>query len=362
MKLESFFPKTIYYINIINKRNMEWKENDEKSCFYSISENYDEDKRTYGYDLDCTLFSKGGIDPLYILSEGKLKGNVVIFTNQHGIEKGKTTHKEVRKRAKELLKYHDNITFFYSTKKDRFRKPHTGMYSLFVSKMDSEIHLDFYCGDAAGRKGDFASTDLFFAQNIGLDFKTENLKDFNKFKPNGMEKYIGDKNPNTFIDSWFKSFEEKYMVVLIGPPGAGKSTFTDFLVKQYGFVSLSNDSTKSGNIKRLFSKTKDDRIVIDNTNPKSENLETYFGREDYNDIVIYFDFKKEFSRHMCNMRVELGGKYIPPIATNIYYKNLREGNQDIKSKEGLKVVKITKTLAWSYKLPEEFYYNYNLKE
>ena len=47
----------------------------------------------------------------------------------------------------------------------------TGMFDLMISLLNP-INVEYYCGDAAGRKGDFSRSDLYFANNCNILFKT----------------------------------------------------------------------------------------------------------------------------------------------------------------------------------------------
>jgi bifunctional polynucleotide phosphatase/kinase len=42
---------------------------------------------------------------------------------------------------------------------------------LTLNKVKIDLEKSFFCGDAAGRKHDFADTDLLFAKNVGIPFK-----------------------------------------------------------------------------------------------------------------------------------------------------------------------------------------------
>ena len=97
--------------------------------------------------------------------------DIVIFSNQMGISKNKTTHEEVQSRFELLLESIPNISIFYSTNDDMYRKPMTGMYDLFMSMVDHPC-VEYLCGDAAGRKTDFSISDLYFANNCKIQFKT----------------------------------------------------------------------------------------------------------------------------------------------------------------------------------------------
>lgn len=114
------------------------------------------------------------------LKELYLKGNnLVIFTNQMGIN-GKRGYNKIKEQS--ILTKIDNIvteinlpiSVFISTSDDKYRKPNTQMWNLFLQSINLEQSQEaIYVGDAAGRVGDFSDSDLKFAQNCGIRFMTE---------------------------------------------------------------------------------------------------------------------------------------------------------------------------------------------
>jgi bifunctional polynucleotide phosphatase/kinase len=68
---------------------------------------------------------------------------------------------------------------FIATSDDEYRKPGIKMWDVLERNNDG-IKIDksksFFCGDAAGRKNgkikDFSDSDLKFALNVGIEFKT----------------------------------------------------------------------------------------------------------------------------------------------------------------------------------------------
>eukprot|EP00730_Choanoeca_flexa_P004487 TRINITY_DN11709_c1_g1_i2.p2 TRINITY_DN11709_c1_g1~~TRINITY_DN11709_c1_g1_i2.p2 ORF type:complete len:362 (+),score=62.72 TRINITY_DN11709_c1_g1_i2:288-1373(+) len=66
---------------------------------------------------------------------------------------------------------------FCAILKDIYRKPETGVWTLFTSHFNQQLHVDktcsFFVGDAAGRPGDFSDSDKVFADRISLKFYTE---------------------------------------------------------------------------------------------------------------------------------------------------------------------------------------------
>lgn len=57
------------------------------------------------------------------------------------------------------------------------RKPETGMMVEFqqdlkeIYSLDLELNIKYYCGDAAGRPGDFSDSDKLLAQHLNIEFK-----------------------------------------------------------------------------------------------------------------------------------------------------------------------------------------------
>ena len=63
------------------------------------------------------------------------------------------------------------------TKESVFRKPSTGLWNrmLEILEKPSVSKDSFYCGDAAGRKGDHSNDDLLYAVNCKVKFYTPEM-------------------------------------------------------------------------------------------------------------------------------------------------------------------------------------------
>ncbi len=97
---------------------------------------------------------------------------IVIFTNQNWgskIEKIQLFKRRFEHVAKDL---NIPITLFAALDNNKFRKPQTGMFELFLQQMHIDKKHSFYVGDAAGRKNDYNDTDRTFAINLNLTFHT----------------------------------------------------------------------------------------------------------------------------------------------------------------------------------------------
>jgi len=103
----------------------------------------------------------------------KLGYHIVVFSNQ------KLTPKEPLKfkldRMNDIISkfksFNIDMILLMAVQDDINRKPNIGMW-LQLKDGIVDIKAAFYCGDAAGRPGDFSDSDLIFAKNIGVPFYT----------------------------------------------------------------------------------------------------------------------------------------------------------------------------------------------
>ena len=66
-------------------------------------------------------------------------------------------------------------------------------------------------------------------------------------------------------------------------------------------------------------------IILDNTNYSREARAPFIKQAEeqgYKVHCVFFDISKLLSSHMCNFRVQQGGKHIPIVARHTYYKRL----------------------------------------
>ena len=140
------------------------------------------------------------------------------------------------------------IRVYAATEKDKYRKPATGIWEEFLrdeglGKVDLQESL--FIGDAGGRKGDFSCSDRNFAANVGIRYVTpeeffleERPKPFERdFDP---QAYLVDFQQNTF-----EATKEQEVVLFVGTPGAGKSTFFHKYLEPLGYQRINQDTLKS---------------------------------------------------------------------------------------------------------------------
>jgi len=289
------------------------------------------------FDYDDTLCKKFTSELLENVKNSILElnkeYNICIFTNQMGISKKKTSHDEVRKLFNEFQKKINNIPLqiFYSTSDDLYRKPMTGMFKLMTS-IFKKSKIEYYCGDAGGRKKDFSVSDLYFANNCELIFKvpeevflqsepannlvSKNLKSLDLYKDDIWEngilqnpreiikiKKIKEINKNIFNQIVSKTL--KNLIIMIGPQGSGKSTLSIYLSELYEYGLINGDSCKTKNeMKKKFKEFQLNSIyngiIIDNTNPLKKTRDEWktllIEKKKWNILIIHIDINK-FSEH-----------------------------------------------------------------
>ena len=343
-----------------------------ETCYYKIL-NYDNDKPLITFDYDDTLCSKFTSNLLTNVEKVILQlckqYNICIFTNQMGISKNKTTHNEIQERFDKFIKIIEdacfrlnqilNIQIFYSTHDDIYRKPMLGMYEL-MKKILNPSNVEYYCGDAAGRKGDFSCSDLYFANNCNVKFKTPEEIFHNSQKNNNLcskdlkslllysddKWYNGiqnnDRNIIEFEDvnvldntNIFES-QKKTLLLLIGSQGSGKSTLSKYIAKTYNFEIINGDTYKTKNkMLTTFKKYQDINnkgIIIDNTSPTLKSrlswIDLLTEREKWHIVYIFINIDKLISVHLTKYRQCFTGVKIPSVAIHSFYKNLEIPTQE----------------------------------
>lgn len=158
------------------------------------------------------------------------------------------------------------------------------MWNLLNQKHNGKTKVDikdsFFCGDAAGRKDakhkDFSDTDLKFALNVGIQFKTpENLflGEKEKVEVKGFNPSTVPETGELIVGKNLKiTVEPKQMILMVGAPGSGKSTFWQNYLQGYFRVNRDTLKTKEKCYKVAEQQMqKGNSVVIDNTSPKRED-------------------------------------------------------------------------------------------
>ncbi|XP_055052025.2 bifunctional polynucleotide phosphatase/kinase isoform X2 [Misgurnus anguillicaudatus] len=222
---------------------------------------------------------------------------VVFFTNQMGIARGKLKPEVFKSKVEDILQTLQlPVQVFVATAPGIYRKPVVGMWEHLCEKANGGITIDvsqsLYVGDAAGRpanwapgkkKKDFSCSDRLFALNIGLQFHTPE-EFFLGWKPAPFNMPTFDPRK---LDSNMRLYDppeasltstKQEVIVAVGFPGSGKSTFFQTHVIPKGYVYVNRDTLGSWQqcvsaCERALKEGKS--VAVDNTNPDLESRKRY---------------------------------------------------------------------------------------
>jgi len=309
------------------------------------------------FDLDNTLIQtkSGKTFPVDIEMDWKFNKNVkeklkeyyennfciIIISNQKGLK----TKQQITMWRNKLIEIEKQlgipIMVYGSIDMNIYRKPNIGIWDI-LKKSNVDMTESFYCGDAMGRDSDFSDTDIKFAINCGLRF----------IAPETIFLNMTIKLPTKFDYFDFNNFEkkpnnitytkDKDLIIFVGYPGSGKSTFiNNYLVKNnYSYISLDELKTQAKCIILLKKyMTENLKIAIDMTNPTRETRMKYIeiaNTYDYN--VRCFKMTTTFYHALHNNMYRylyMNSKFVPMIAYHIYNKkyeepDMSEGYYEIK--------------------------------
>ena len=251
------------------------------------------------------------------------------------------------------------MQIFYSAHDDNYRKPMVGMFELMKNVL-KPIEVVYYCGDAAGRSKDFSRSDLYFANNCLINFKTPEeifyntttdtilkvkiLKSYELYKQdiwcNGQlanNREIVNYNNLDILSNISLSDSKKTLFLMIGPQASGKTTIAYYLSNKFNLGIINADIQKTNStMKKAFEKYQKDLtlggIIIDNTNSRKNSREEWINylhdKSSWDIKIIFIDINKEISFHLTKYRQNYTGNKIPSVAIHCYYKKLEKPNND----------------------------------
>jgi bifunctional polynucleotide phosphatase/kinase len=201
-------------------------------------------------------------------------------------------------------------TLYAATGRDIFRKPRTGMWTEIckdyqIPEDEVDMENSIFVGDAGGRtaqlkKGsggsgaqavakDFSCSDRNFAHNVGITYKTPEeffldepprdfVRDFDLAtypypSPSDEKEDNKKEDGNTSDEILFEKKNDQELVLFVGPPGAGKSTFYWRCLEPLGYTRINQDTLKSR--AKCLSAAREalaagQSAAVDNTNPDAD--------------------------------------------------------------------------------------------
>lgn len=321
-------------------------------------------KKLACFDLDGTLiktksgkkFPKDENDWIFFSNnvQSKIKElhknnySIIIITNQAGLSVDNKLTIWKKKITNIFHELNLPIKIFSSIAHNIYRKPFPTIMNELIFPYTPDIDLinSFYCGDACGRDKDHSDCDLKFAINSKLKFiLPEVLFDNSKINDIPPINYppfdeINNKQDKKIVQ--FNSLvQNKEILLMIGYPGSGKSSFVNNILIPLNYFRVNRDTlvtqakclkeTKKGIDKGL-------NIVIDNTNASKKNRADYLKLAKMNNYevrCICINTSYLLSFHNSNYRaIKNKQTPIPEIAFRLYRKNycepsLNEGIKEI---------------------------------
>lgn len=283
---------------------------------------------------------------------------VVIYSNQEKVGKDPQYGKQIKSKIDAIAGALEIPLFaLCATKKDGCRKPAACGWAAFCDWLHAatggksiDMHLSFYCGDAAGRTintlagraKDFSCSDRKYAYNAKLQFYTP-------------EEFFLGREPAPF--SWREGMtpemvEElktaalaerpaaltdgsltpggKDIILMVGPPGSGKTSFYHTYLKHKGYEWINQDA--------LATKAKVQSAVtvalaagkpccVDKTNPSSDDRRWFIAAAKKAGATIrcvFFATKPALVTHMNGLRACLPEELtysgrVPDIAVRVFF-------------------------------------------
>ncbi|VTZ69381.1 bifunctional polynucleotide phosphatase/kinase, putative [Plasmodium chabaudi chabaudi] len=295
---------------------------------------------------------------------------IIIFSNQKGVSTGKITLSNIINRVDSVIdKIGIPLECYLALKNDKYRKPRTGMYDFAIKNNSSNIEEVIYVGDNANRvydtnfkitfinhlktvysknnvdinikdiekklKKDYTDTDLKFALNIHAKFYTpeelflnikNNLPEKFSFIPMNLNKNSNEQdehenltkmkqilhlciNENKTSEQLEQNNNDQKLIILIGPPGCGKTFLCKFYFPNYVRISEEELKTKKKCINMLNECiTQGKSAIIDNINLSKKNRAIYIDEakkinQNINIYAIFFNYSKELTIHLNTFKL-----------------------------------------------------------
>lgn len=332
---------------------MQWNDN---SYIDGKTSNFKYTNKLAMFDMDSTIIKTklGGrfykdLDDWVFVSDfvqTKLKRfskkgySIIIITNQGGMEKGKMSVDTWKTRIENIQRILGvELKIFCSKGRDIYRKPHPTFFDIILKEcrsqnIDVDLNETFFCGDAAGRTGDFSDTDYKFSLNCGIKFYVpEGIFNFGeigrKLSVNyTKEIYRKPLDRKLDVDKILENKNDKEMIIMVGMPGSGKSYLSKLIsLEDNRYKIINRDTLKT--MKKCLDKAEfefknGNCVIVDNTSPTPQDREKFIKiAKKYNYFVkcVNVNTSEQLSKHNNYYRNYItngSSQIVPDIAYRIY--------------------------------------------
>uniref|UniRef100_A0A2K5X5I8 Polynucleotide kinase 3'-phosphatase n=1 Tax=Macaca fascicularis TaxID=9541 RepID=A0A2K5X5I8_MACFA len=281
------------------------------------------------------VFTAAGVKPQGKVAGFDLDGTLITTRSGKVFPTGpsdwRILYPEIPRKLRELEA--EGYKVLVATHAGLYRKPVTGMWDHLQEQANEgapiSIRDSIFVGDAAGRpanwapgrkKKDFSCADRLFALNLGLPFATPE-EFFLKWPAAGFElpafdpRTLSRSGPLCLPESRALLSSSPEVVVAVGFPGAGKSTFLKKHLVSAGYVHVNRDTLGSWQRCVTACETalkQGKRVAIDNTNPDSMSRARYVQRAaGFPCRCFLFTATLEQARHNNRFREMTDSSHIP---------------------------------------------------
>lgn len=276
---------------------------------------------------------------------------LVVVSNQSGIGKGTGDKSKHRQKLDAIQKELGlPLLVLVATGDDEFRKPRAGAWAWLASAAGGGLAPDaaqsFFVGDAAGRgelkkpktKKDFSDSDLKFALNVGVEFWTPDRfflgPDADRQRPVPAApafdpRLLGERRERLPA---LEPAGAQEVVVLVGPPGAGKTSLAGHRLAGYAHVNQDALKSKEKCVAACVEALRAGKsVVVDNQNKDRATRKAYIAAAKDAGVparAVLLDVPKDFCFHLNCYRAlnarspeHRGADRVPSMVIHAYFKN-----------------------------------------